>query len=305
MRRPGRSGGRRAASQAEAEVDHPHEPGGQLVDGARGEVAQRSLEGQHGEAVHRRPGEQLGARALRLGQHARLGHVVEGVAEQLEGRAARGSRGVGRGRAAQVDGHGEGGAEEARLVHGEAEVAHPDGAEPRPRAVTGRHTARHGLDRRGDHVGRAGLGDRDDLVEERIAVGEVPVGRVGRDAHPPRRLAQHDLVGAALAGELGAGLEQRAAQVAVVVGRAGRDRRVLRAGRGGGRGGHADIILPPGSDAAGVSAQKPKRRAVARTASAEARRPASSASVIGTSTRAPTPPACTIAGTDRQTSLMP
>ena len=48
---------------------------------------------------------------------------------------------------------------------------------------------------------------------------------------------------------------------------------------------------------------KPKRRAVARTASAEARRPASSSSVIGTSTRSPTPPECTIAGTDRHTSL--
>ena len=62
---------------------------------------------------------------------------------------------------------------------------------------------------------------RDDLVEQGVAVGEVPVGRVGRDADPPGRLAQHHLVGAALAGELGAGLEQRAAQVAVVVGRAG------------------------------------------------------------------------------------
>ena len=60
-------------------------------------------------------------------------------------------------------------------------------------------------------------GDAGDLAEQLVAVGEVPVRRVVRDARTPRDLAQHDPVRARRTGQLGAGLDEGGAEVAVVV----------------------------------------------------------------------------------------
>ena len=57
--------------------------------------------------------------------------------------------------------------------------------------------------------------------EQRLAVGEVPVGRVVRDADAAGHLAKHDGVGPVGGGELDAGVDERLAQVAVVVGHRG------------------------------------------------------------------------------------
>ena len=256
-----------------------------------------------------------------VGHDSRVDHGVERVGEQLEGGASTLAGSLGGRGPAEVDRHGERRAEQTRLVHGEAQVADADGPEAGPRPRAGIEVVGHGVHRGADDVGGAGLRPGDDLAEERVAVREVAVGRIGRDAGATSRLTQDDLVGAALAGEVGAGLEQGAAQVTVVVGRPGsRGAGASDASRAGSssarrwrrrtgsqahhapgrRGGRHRLRV-----GRRCRAQNPKRRAVPRTASAEARRPDSSSSVIGTSMRSPTPPAWTIAGTDRQTSLMP
>ena len=62
-----------------------------------------------------------------------------------------------------------------------------------------------------------GGGQRGDLGEQLVAVGEVPVGRVVRDARAARHLAQHHAVRPARPRQLGPGVDEGRAEVAVVV----------------------------------------------------------------------------------------
>ena len=62
---------------------------------------------------------------------------------------------------------------------------------------------------------------RTDDGQQSLAAREVAVGRAGRDADPPGRLAEDDAVGAVLGGEFGRRNDQRVPQVTVVVGPGG------------------------------------------------------------------------------------
>ena len=67
---------------------------------------------------------------------------------------------------------------------------------------------------RGAQRVEAGLAHRLDQVGQPV---EVPVGGVGGDADPARRLAQHDRVGPVLADQADRRRDQGVAQIAVVV----------------------------------------------------------------------------------------
>ena len=93
------------------------------------EAAQGTVDEQHRQAVNRRPGQELGARAPLAGQHTRLDEPVQGGGQQLEGAQAA-LPGPGRARGTpQVIRRREGRPEQPGLFLGEPQVAGPDGAQ--------------------------------------------------------------------------------------------------------------------------------------------------------------------------------
>jgi hypothetical protein len=105
----------------------------------------------------------------------------------------------------------EGGVEETRLCAGEVEVCPADCLQPQSRA-------RRCMRARADlahPVGHAPSELPDRLVadrrEQRIAVGEVPVGGVGNDTDHARHLSQHDGVRPAEPREVDTGRDERSA----------------------------------------------------------------------------------------------
>ena len=151
------------------------------------QVAQGAVEQQHGQAVHGRPAGDLGSDPAFGGDGPGRDELVEHLAEQdVGGGVLLERRVVGIGRA-ERDG------EQPRLGSANSTYARPT-SRSRARARC-RGRCRSTPSSRRASPARAGHPDDGDLGEQLVTVGEVPVGRVVRDAGTPRHLAQHDAVG--------------------------------------------------------------------------------------------------------------
>lgn len=166
---------------------------------------------QHGEPVHGRPAQRLGASRR---SRARLHQFVEHQPQQDVGIGFRGSllRGL---RGIRVCCEGD--VEESRLGQGEVHVSPPGRTHPRHRprdrfllADRG-HLGRH-------RAGQLAHGDLCHLGEQLLPVGEVSIGGVVGDAGLTCDLAQDHTLGAARLRQGDGRLDEGGPQIAVVVG---------------------------------------------------------------------------------------
>ena len=107
--------------------------------------------------------------------------------------------------------------EQPRLVLGKPQIGGADRAQAGAREVGGTPAAAQpaelGLHRNGQRRQRR----RAHRLEQIVAAGEVPVGRVGDNAGAPRRLAQHHSIGTAVARQFDASFKQRSPQIAMAI----------------------------------------------------------------------------------------
>ena len=113
---------------------------------------------------------------------------------------------------------GKGGAEEARLGQGVAEVTKTHGAQTGTRLLDSGESWIDGGQFRLHRSRKVGQGCGTNRFQQFLTAREVPIGGVRDDTRAPRRFAQDHRQWPTLAGQFSASLQECPAQVAVTIG---------------------------------------------------------------------------------------
>src|SRR5258707_1306346 len=186
----GSAGRQERAGSCQALADEGEGELFEVMPGGIGDVAQRSLPGEHGQPVHGGPDGVLDAVAGLPAEHAGVDQLVEYGAELTQGCAVLPGPVV-RSAVGVLLWQGERGGEPPWFLAGELQVRGTDRAQPAAGRGGIAVLAAHAGDAGGHAVGELAHGRRADRGEELVTVGEVPVRGVGHPPPQPGRLTEH------------------------------------------------------------------------------------------------------------------
>lgn len=208
-----------AYGQLDDKVDQP-------IPLVLGQRTQRAARGQHCEAVHSGPAEQIAPGPLLGGQLTCSDHRIQRVLQLLKRSTPRGPGSVGCRCLSKVLTNEEGDIEPAWLSECELQVSPADSPQQtdRPGGVDAqiRSPGRLFQSEAGavplDDIGHPGERSRGHGVHESLSTGKMPVRRTRRDPCHPRGLTQHNRPGTTRTSEGQPGLDKGRAELAVVIG---------------------------------------------------------------------------------------